>query len=36
MLVAAMVALVLTVVYFAALVVLLVWAGGAAFERLGF
>lgn len=36
MLVAAMVALVLTVLYFAALVVLLVWAGGAAFERLGF
>lgn len=36
MLVAAMVALVLTVVYFAALVVLLVWAGGAAFERLGY
>ena len=36
MLVAAMVALVLTVLYFAALVVLLVWAGGAVFERLGF
>ncbi len=36
MIVAAMVALVLTVLYFAALAVLLVWAGGAAFERLGF
>ncbi len=36
MIVAAMVALVLTVLYFAALAVLLVWAGGAAVERLGF
>jgi hypothetical protein len=36
MLVAAMGTLVLTVLYFAALVVLLVWAGGAAFERMGF
>ena len=35
MLVAAMGTLVLTVLYFAALVVLLVWAGGAAFEKLG-
>jgi hypothetical protein len=35
MLVAALAALVLTVLYFAALVVLLVWAGGAVFERFG-
>ncbi len=34
MLVAALAALVLTVVYFAALAVLLFWAGGAAIERL--
>ena len=36
MLVAAMGALILTVLYFAALAFLLFWAGGAAFERLGF
>jgi hypothetical protein len=35
MLVAATGTLVLTVLYFTALAVLLVWAGGAAFERLG-
>jgi hypothetical protein len=35
MLVAALAALILTVLYFAALVVLLVWAGGAVFERFG-
>ena len=36
MLVAALGALALTVLYFAALAVLLVWAGGAAFDRLSF
>ena len=36
MLVAAFVALLLTVLYFTALALLLVYAGGAAFERLGF
>jgi len=36
MLVAAAGTLALTVLYFAALAALLVWAGEAAFERLGF